>query len=326
MTNVISWLPKSGWRKPLVFGWLAIGMIAIVLFSMERLGSSSESAVFSSTQSDVIDADLFVSANRFASTMAVAIAEADARTEPCGDTRGGVVNHHILASDLLASFFAELARCRPDAERIIILSPDHYFQGQAPIVTHAVSYRTNQDVLPADSETVGRLLARVSSARDEAKPFPNEHGIGALVPFLHKTLPKTRVIPVLINGRATNASVKALSDWLADELKNPTTLVVVSSDMSHYLPQPQAEKNDRVTLAAFAKNDAEFFWQANDDFTDNGKSLWAAVTAIRKISPPQFRLFKTAISSEYGGSTGYTTSYITGFWEGRAACPVGACE
>lgn len=271
-----------------------------------------------------IDADKFLDRTRFDRAMTVALSEAKVRTEPCDNIRGGIVNHHVLASDLLADFFAELGRCRPDADRVIILSPDHFHQGQVPIVTHAVVYRTNQDVIASDPDAIQRLVKRIPSARDDEKPFGNEHGVGALVPFLHKTLPKASIIPVLIEGRATNASVKGLADWLAEEMKDPLTLVVVSSDMSHYLTEAQAKKNDVATTDAFKKNDADFFWQANDDFTDNGKSIWTVLAALRNDSL-NFRLFKTAISTEYGGSTGYATSYITGFWEEKAACPAGVC-
>lgn len=239
-----------------------------------------------------------------------AFASVPSRTVPCRHVRGGVVNHHVLASDLLAGFFTELARCRPDVTRIILLSPDHYHAGSAPITTHETPYRTEEGTVEADATSVHRLLAMVLSAREESIPFANEHGIGALVPFLHQVLPAAKIVPVMISARVTQDDAARFAAWLAKELDR-STIVIVSSDMSHYLPEATARTNDETTLKAFASGDRDFFWSATDANTDNGRSIWIAEKALGRSA---WSLFGHGISTDYGGSRQYTTSYMTGFW------------
>ncbi len=230
---------------------------------------------------------------------------------PCSYYVGGVVNHHVLASDILAQFFVELGRCRPDLKTVIFLSPDHYQAGQAPFVTHMNPYLVGLDEVTAASSSITRLMAAAPFGRLDPRPFVREHGIGALVPFLHRVLPEVTVGAVAIDGRITEEKVRYLVDWLRAEIRDPHTVVIVSSDMSHYLPKEQASTHDRQTLEAFDQQDANFFFRVSDDYTDNGKGIWAAVQALH---PDRWSLQSHKASWDYGGSTLNTTTYITGFW------------
>lgn len=258
-----------------------------------------------------INADSFVDPTHFLEQ----VMRADARDRMltnCSTVRAGVVNHHILAADILADFFSDLGRCRPDLNTVIILSPDHYHAGHAPLMTHAETYRTQgSDVLVATSSEA-RLLAMVPVTHEDPIPFEREHGVGALVPFLHHELPDARIVPIAIEGKIDQPVATAVATWLKTELRDPHTFVIVSSDMSHYLHQDQADQNDQATLNAFADLDATFFFRHADDFTDNGKSIWITLQALQ---PSSWHVLLHKSSTDYGGSPLNTTTYITGFWK-----------
>lgn len=262
-----------------------------------------------SSTTSVIDADGFVDTKII--TDALLRSRAQSSVLPCSYDRAGVVNHHTLASDLLADFFVKLARCRPDLQTVIILSPDHFQAGQAPFVTHLTSYRTSGEDVLVQSSSVQRLLKIAPFGRVDVHPFLREHGVGALVPFLHQVLPHASVVPVDIEGRITAEDSRAIERWLQEELKDPHTFVLVSSDMSHYLSEVRAQRNDQETMRAFQQQDSHFFFRVSDGYTDNGKSIAIVLNALH---PKKWELQSHKSSSEYGGSVLNTTTYINGFW------------
>ncbi len=253
-----------------------------------------------------IPIDRFVDRARFeqARSNKVTIDETKYKT-----VRGALVNHHALASDLLWKLFQRLATCRTGIERIVILSPDHYFQGQSTITTASVTFQRKTTRLTTDDSLVKRLLEK-KVALSDPKLFRREHGVGALVPFMMDAFPKVQIVPIVIRADISQPEAERLATVLKDQL-DQKTLLVVSSDMSHYLPQAVARKKDRETAIAFAEQNASFFWRAKDDHLDFGKGVW---TALQVLSPSSFELLDQGNSVEYGGSAAYTTSYLTGFW------------
>ncbi|HVM90284.1 MAG TPA: AmmeMemoRadiSam system protein B [Verrucomicrobiae bacterium] len=229
----------------------------------------------------------------------------------CTAFRAGVVNHHALAADLLAGFFRTLRICEPGIDHFIILSPDHFGAAHASVATHELAYRSAGEDVAADPTSTRRLLAALPFAVDQPEMFTREHGIGALIPFLGHEFPHARVTAVAVKSSISSSERAALAAWLADELARPRTFVIVSSDMSHYLPEEQALINDGKTKAAFSASDKNFFASASDDYTDNGSSITAVLSALGKT---KWTLLQESISSRYGGSSGYTTSYLVGLW------------
>ena len=241
-------------------------------------------------------------------------AKAQVRTGACRVGRGGVVNHHTLAPDLLADFFGELARCRRNVatKTVIILTPDHWVRGSRGVTVHTLPYQVGPTLVEVDGEAIKRLQKTVLGLREDGEAFRGEHGVGALVPFMARAFPEAKMVPVMIRQTLDDSSAASVTDWLTEEMKRDGTVVVVSSDMSHYLPAETALKNDEDTRTAFQTGDDDFFWSASDTHTDNGKSL---AIVLRALGRPRWRELGHAISSDYAGTSVFTTTYITGVWE-----------
>jgi AmmeMemoRadiSam system protein B len=212
--------------------------------------------------------------------------------QPCESYRGAIVNHHALASDLIVKIMRELARCRPQTGTVIILSPDHFNAGSAPVTTHRKSYATAGSIVPVDEKSVDRLRQAIPTAGESTALFDREHGIGVLIPFLHRVLPDAVIVPVVVKASISSSQRTELAKWLQDESKRGN-FILVSSDMSHYLDDSVAIKNDEATKRALVDSDVDFFSSAKDAFTDNGPAIAAAIEALR---PKRWLLIDQAIS------------------------------
>lgn len=254
-----------------------------------------------------IPAERFLDRARFDQARTARETRVDRTT--CASVRGALVNHHALASDLLRALFHRIGACRPDLKRIVILSPDHFFQGRTSITTGSVRYTWKNTTVSSDATAMERLV-RSNIATSDPRLFQTEHGVGALMPFLAETFPRVTIVPIVIRPDIPMHEAERLSAELKT-LLDKDTLLLVSSDFSHYLPERIAFQKDTQTLRALHRSALSFFWTAKDDHLDFGKGLWIA---LRTLSPRQFEVLNHSISSRYGGPSAYTTTYVTGVW------------
>lgn len=169
--------------------------------------------------------------------------------EPSNIRLSGVtVPHHLLADRLVALGMKAASGFR--YKRIVILSPDHFRQSEKPFATTTRGFSTVLGRVAADEEAARRLLA-ASDLVEESCLFGREHGVHALLPFVVHYFPDAEVLPVAISIRSKRRDWDALSEALAP-LVDEDTLVLESTDFSHYLPHHAARLRDQQTLNVIA--------------------------------------------------------------------------
>lgn len=231
-----------------------------------------------------------------------------------GNIIAGTVNHHVLASDLLANFFLTLAVNRPDATRIVILSPDHFYAGRSQISTHTRPYQTPDGILDIDTKAVRTLVDNRDAVLENGSMYEVEHGIGALTPFIKKTMPHVRIIPISIKGNADLEASKKLAAAI-EKLDDGKTIFIISADMSHYLSKKTALKNDLETKQWLQEKNESTMSKAKDTHTDSGRQFVTLFDFLNTQYPKaKFQLLDQGISSSYGGDDQNTTSYLNGVW------------
>ena len=241
----------------------------------------------------------------------------------------GVVNHHTAAMDLQAKFFKTLKSVRPDIKTFIILSPDHFRRGSG-IATGQLPYAT-------PSGLVSLNLQLLTNSSVDHGSFKEEHGVGALAPFIAREFPGAKIVPFFLRSDAPRDQLVALGDELA-HISSTSTFVIVSSDMSHGLTDMEARKHDNETLSWMASNNWKELEKATDANTDSGPAFIVLHEYLSKSENPPaplsqggssgtknplvkggneggFDLLFHALSTDYGSDPKNATSYIVGFWK-----------
>jgi len=131
-----------------------------------------------------------------------------------------------------ASAFARIRRASFD--RIIVLGPSHYFGFRgAAIPDEASVYRTPLGDVPIDAAGVSALRDAGGFLADD-RMFEPEHAIEAELPFIQRLLESdVPIVPVLLGGRAGRDDAAHVARSLAP-LVTASTLVIVSSDFTHF--------------------------------------------------------------------------------------------
>ena len=166
-----------------------------------------------------------------------------------------VVPHagYVYSGAVAAQAYALLAPWRGRIRRVVLLGPTHRVAVRGLAVPSASAFETPLGRVPLDVEALARLKALPQVvASDEAHAL--EHAIEVQLPFLQRVLaPASFALVPLAVGRASAAEVQQVLEavWGGDE-----TLIVISTDLSHYLPYDEARRVDRATVGAILRLDA----------------------------------------------------------------------
>lgn len=158
---------------------------------------------------------------------------------------------YIYSGAIAAAAYAHIGQQRRRIRRVVLIGPSHrvYLRGMA--VPEAEVFRTPLGMVPIDCELKARVLAHEQLVESDT-PHASEHSLEVQLPFLQTLLEEFTLLPIAL-GAATPSSVAAA---LAEVWGDEATLVLVSSDLSHYLPYEEARVADDATIAAILRNDA----------------------------------------------------------------------
>ncbi len=142
-----------------------------------------------------------------------------------------------------ARAYALLESVRDSFQRVVLLGPAHYVGFRGLALSSASAFATPLGEVPLDRQ-LHDTLATLGQVRLLDGPHAPEHSVEVQLPFLQWVLDDFALVPVLV-GDATAEEVAAviLACW-----GGPETLVLVSSDLCHYLPYEQAQAADADTV------------------------------------------------------------------------------
>lgn len=198
--------------------------------------------------------------------------------------RGLVIPHHLAVSGSIAAGVKLLSG--QSFKRILLISPDHFHQCETLLCTVNSRYQTFFGEVAADPVLV-RKLRSSPFVSENKKLFETEHGIFADVPFIAHYFPGISVTPLVISQKLPwKADRQALLDFLY-QVTSEDTMVILSSDFSHYLPLAQADLMDQKTEEALTVRDLEQLADLrNPDQSDCPNGLWLLTTLMMSRETP----------------------------------------
>jgi AmmeMemoRadiSam system protein B/AmmeMemoRadiSam system protein A len=157
-----------------------------------------------------------------------------------------IVPHAGLAfsGPVAASAFSALKQHSKDIERIIILAPSHHHTFEGVALPSVSAFDTPFGSIPVATSSVIAALAK-EGARILDKVFQGEHAIEVELPFIQQLMPHVRVVPMIV-GQISPKNLDAILDSVWG---GPETLILISSDLSHYMSAENAYRKDFETCA-----------------------------------------------------------------------------
>ncbi len=172
---------------------------------------------------------------------------ADSRPSGSPGVKAVIAPHagYVYSGPVAASAYARVAGFRDVIRRVVLLGPAHRYPLRGLAASSASAFRTPLGAVFLDKEWVERALELPQVLLlDEA--HEGEHGLEVHLPFLQVALGEFTLAPFVVGD--------VRPDEVAEVLKTlwggPETLIVVSSDLSHYLPYARAVELDETTARA----------------------------------------------------------------------------
>jgi MEMO1 family protein len=168
-----------------------------------------------------------------------------------GLARAYVVPHAGLrySGSVAAEVYARLVSQQATVTRVLLLGPAHFVPLRGCAVPTTQRWATPLGDVRIAGDLARELVAARHAGADDA-PHAPEHSLEVQLPLLQRVLPGASVLPVAV-GVASPDEVAALIA-AADR---PGTLVICSTDLSHYLTQEAAIEADQATIAAILDRD-----------------------------------------------------------------------
>ncbi|HUS66495.1 MAG TPA: AmmeMemoRadiSam system protein B [Kofleriaceae bacterium] len=146
--------------------------------------------------------------------------------------------------------------------RVVVLGPNHTGRGARIAVVPAGAFVLPGGRVEIDEELAAAILDEVPGAQADVEAHRFEHSIEVELPFLLARRPDVRFVPIVLGGISRQTAV-AVGEGLARAIARAggDTLVVASSDMSHYLPDAEARVVDRAALEPLLAFDASALYE-----------------------------------------------------------------
>ncbi len=141
---------------------------------------------------------------------------------------------------------------------LIILCPNHTGEGAPVAVMPAGEWRTPLGSAAIDEPLARRLLKLCDPAEPDDRAHRREHALEVQLPFLQVKLPGFRFVPICV-GTDRLSVLRELADGLFRSMEGwPEPVgIVVSTDMSHYIPAEAAREKDTMAIQKMVALDPE---------------------------------------------------------------------
>jgi AmmeMemoRadiSam system protein B len=183
-----------------------------------------------------------------AGTLRAAVHTLLAATAPAAPAPKAIIAPHagyVYSGPVAASIYASLIKARDRIRRVVLLGPAHRVAFDGLALSSATAFATPLGEIPLDTAATAQLLM-LPQVRLLDAAHRDEHSLEVQLPFLQEVLDDFTLVPLLV-GDTSPEEVSEVLDmlWGGEE-----TLIVISSDLSHYHDYATARRLDAATSRA----------------------------------------------------------------------------
>ena len=204
--------------------------------------------------------------------------------------------------------------------RVVVIAPSHHVAFGFTSIYEGDAYATPLGSVPVD-KAFARQLVKMSSTMQlstkghDPTPEGGEHAIEVELPWLQKVLGNFELVPIVMGDQSYESSRAlgvALAKLIKSEGKEGETLVLASSDLSHFHTYDDAVKIDHKTLSALeawdyfsmSRNFQSQIWEAC-----GGAPIVASMVYAERMGANQARVLKYANSGDVTGDRSRVVGY-----------------
>jgi len=198
-------------------------------------------------------------------------------------------------------------------ERCVVLCPNHTGVGHALSIMSEGAWKTPLGDVEIDTQIAQALKDRFPALLEDASAHRAEHAVEVELPFLQACQSELKFVPIAV-GTGKFELLEELGQALADVIgrQNNRVLIVASSDMNHYEPDPVTRAKDHRAIERILLLDARGLYdvvtEQNISMCGFGPAV-ALLTAAKRLGAKSAELVKYATSADVSGDRNMAVGY-----------------
>ncbi len=288
-------------KKSLLFLWMAFLLVP--------------SSLFTQGVREPVAAGTFYDANPESLSQRIEDYLQSAKESPAlsGEILGLIAPHagYIYSGRLAASAYRLIQG--KDYETVIIIGPSHRYAFRGCSIYPRGGYKTPLGVAQVDAALASEL-SKVSGYGFIPKAHQQEHSVEVQVPFIQKVLPQAKIVPVVM-GLPTKKTITRLASALSTIIQGQKTLIIASTDMSHYYPKKEANHIDSQTISliqSFKTQTIIHKLERGENFMCGGGPVVSLLLYGKEKGNAKVKILGYADSSEVGSGEDRVVGYLAG--------------
>ncbi|MCX7614433.1 MAG: AmmeMemoRadiSam system protein B [Clostridiales bacterium] len=218
---------------------------------------------------------------------------------PLKTISAGIVPHHLLAGELIASFFKTVKDTGIPYETVIIIGPDHKGEGNGISIADC-GFRTSFGDADYDEDVGRRILqCKPLSVNVNNELLQNDQAVSGIIPYAKYYLQDAKVVTLLLSRRVSLNQVENLANLINDISKSKKILVVGSVDFSHGLSPDEAAKKDKITLKEIKKSNLNKIKNMSNENLDSPETLCTLLYYMKECKEKEVTMLSHKSASDY---------------------------
>lgn len=201
-----------------------------------------------------------------------------------------------------------------DFELAVILGPNHWGIGCNIATMRDCSWETPLGSVEVDSDAAKQINEISKLIEIDYFSHTRDHSIEVQVPMLQEFYKKTfKILPIILNDQDYEFA-QEVGSAIAKIAKTKKTIIIGSSDFTHYEENEFAHKQDKALIEPILKLDVEKFYKVLTERRVSAcgyGAIASTMIACKELGAKQGRLLKYATSGDVSGDTGSVVGYAS---------------
>jgi hypothetical protein len=240
------------------------------------------------------------------------------KTPPSGSKRRiyGIVSPHagyVYSGAIAANGFYEISSV--DFQDVIMVGPNHYGVGSFVAAMKEGEWETPLGYVKINSELANRIAANSSKLDFDNIAHSRDHCLEVQLPFLQYIKQDFRIVPIVLVSQRSETAYdlgSAISKTIVEKGVMDSTLLIASSDFTHYEPNSEAHRKDGELIKAILALDVNKFYAVLERLDVSACGYGAIATmmvAARNLGATRGELLMYATSGDITGDSGAVVGY-----------------
>jgi AmmeMemoRadiSam system protein B len=217
----------------------------------------------------------------------------------------------LIYSGPIAAYGYRLLQSRR-YDTIVLVGPSHYVGFDGASIWPSGEFETPLGNLRVDDKTASDIRAACPLVQDLPDAHRREHSLEMQLPFLAAFAPDTPIVPIVM-GHQTRETARAVADAIAASVRGRRTLLVASSDLSHFYDADTAAALDRRVIDRVDALDDEGLMTLLEQRADHacgGGPMVSVLRAARRLGATKSRVLRYGDSGDVSGDKQSVVGYL----------------